>query len=103
MLKRLALLDLSERILKILPVAHSYLASVGIAIAIFPFLWPTSIFGIAFLRVSIKHNPEKHSLGEEPLGLPKVRPRTHLGPLGEDLEPLEFKSMLYGNKFGCVF
>ena len=53
-----------------------------------------AILGIALLRVSIEQKLEKHNLGEEPLGLPKVGPRTHLGPLGEDMEPFEFKSMV---------
>ena len=59
----------------------------------FPFL---AIFGIALLRVSItiQHNPEKHSLDEELVGFPKLRPRAHLGPLGEVLDHVYFKSMV---------
>ena len=52
--------------------------------------------GIALLRVSItiQHNPEKHSLDEELVGFPKLRPRAHLGPLGEVLDHVYFKSMV---------
>ena len=65
----------------------------------FPFLalaLALSIFGIALLRVSItiQHNPEKHSLDEELVGFPKLRPRAHLGPLGEVLDHVYFKSMV---------
>ena len=56
----------------------------------FPFLAKSCI---ALLRVSItiQHNPEKHSLDEELVGFPKLRPRAHLGPLGEVLDHVYFK------------
>ena len=62
----------------------------------FPFLGRFRKFGIALLRVSItiQHNPEKHSLDEELVGFPKLRPRAHLGPLGEVLDHVYFKSMV---------